>query len=356
MQNQGCGGTLVGDKYVITAAHCTAGQSTSDLKVVVGETNLAVTNDTQRFVMDVLVIKQHPGYDSSTLSNDICVLELSSAVDLTSFPHIKPACLPYSSQITDFVGQSAVVSGWGAIGSGLALNSHLHEVSVEVYGNSNCGTHSTAMSSDMFCAGAMEGGKDSCQGDSGGPLIASDPNNSGALTLIGVVSWGNGCADVNAPGVYSDVPYFMQDGWLMQQLTDLNTCSAPGASPVSSSTSAPATTTTNTAITSTTTLTTSTTTLTTSTTTLTTSTTTLTTSTTTVSCPMQGNSYPRLALIKQIKRTQSPSACKTLCKNNPDCDYWAYLPNNKAARRKCRLFHVTFKSKNKWVSGELTTC
>merc|ERR1712127_1131033 len=139
-----------------------------------------------------------------------------------------------------------------------------------------------------------------------------------------------------------------QDGWLMQQLTDLNTCSAPGASPVSSSTSAPATTTTKTAITSTTTLTTSTTTLTTSTTTLTTS--------TTVSCPMQGNSYPRLALIKQIKRTQSPSACKTLCKNNTDCDYWAYLPNNKAARRKCRLFHVTFKSKNKWVSGELTTC
>ena len=226
-QNQGCGGTLISDRHVVTAAHCTNGQSHSNLKVVIGETTLAISDDTLRFVSAVAVIKQHPGYDPSTTANDICVLELVETVDLNLYPHIKPACLPYASTIADFIGQTAVVSGWGAVGSGDSLTSHLHEVNVEVYGNSNCGIHTNAMTSDMFCAGDMEGGKDSCQGDSGGPLIASDPNNNGALTLIGVVSWGYGCAGVNAPGVYADVPYFMQDGWLMQQLTGLNTCAPP---------------------------------------------------------------------------------------------------------------------------------
>ena len=113
----------------------------------------------------------------------------------------------------------------------------------------------------------------------------------------------------------------MQDGWLMQQLTDLNTCHAPGQAPTTTTTNPPATTT-----------------------------------TTTVSCPMKTKSYPKLTVIKTVKRTKNSTACKTLCENNIDCDYWSFLPNNKVAKRRCRLFHVTFKRNDKWTSGELTTC
>jgi len=151
------------------------------------------------------------------------------------YPNIKPACLPFCTRYTDpfFVGNTAIVSGWGTIGSGQNSVSNLNEVEVEVFSKSNCGDHTTLMTPDMFCVGAMEGGKDSCQGDSGGPLVSQDSDNNGFYSLIGVVSWGIGCADQNKPGVYADVLSFMQDGWLQSQMADLETCSppAPAVSP-----------------------------------------------------------------------------------------------------------------------------
>ncbi|KAF5266057.1 hypothetical protein FOXYS1_3125, partial [Fusarium oxysporum] len=57
----------------------------------------------------------------------------------------------------------------------------------------------SAITNQMFCAGVSSGGKDSCQGDSGGPIVDS------SKTLIGAVSWGNGCARPNYSGVYASV-------------------------------------------------------------------------------------------------------------------------------------------------------
>merc|ERR1711994_966513 len=93
--------------------------------------------------------------------------------------------------------------------------------------------------------GLKEGGKDACQGDSGGPLVASDPMKYGAMSLIGVVSWGYGCAGVDALGIYAEVSHFT--AWLNQQMPDLNTCpsyaegttSSPSPSPTPTPTSTP---------------------------------------------------------------------------------------------------------------------
>ena len=210
---------MVGTEYVITAAHCTAGASPSNIMVQIGDTSLATTFEATSMTVAVSQIIDHPDYDATTLDNDISVLKLATPVPLNTMPNIKPACLPSAG--STFPG-SAVVSGWGTINSGGYLNSWLHEVNITIFEDGNCGSMNSQMTDAMMCAGLMAGGKDSCQGDSGGPLVAEDPANGNALSLVGVVSWGFGCADADSLGIYAEVSHFT--GWLQQVMPDLNTC------------------------------------------------------------------------------------------------------------------------------------
>ena len=206
VMSQGCGATLVSDKYVVTAAHCTAGSEAGDLSVLVGDTILNGENGDTSFIINVVNIKQHEGYDSQATRNDIALLELEHTVNLTAYPNIKPICLP--GRYKTYGDQLGVVSGWGTVGSGLSLNAHLHEVTVSIYNDGECGAMAGYMTEDMICAGLRSGGKDSCQGDSGGPLVVWDNIIIRGVVeqrafLIGVVSRGYECALMNSPGIYT---------------------------------------------------------------------------------------------------------------------------------------------------------
>merc|ERR1711902_356426 len=109
---------------------------------------------------------------------------------------VSPACLP-SDVSQDFAGQEATVSGWGTLSSGGNQPTVLNEVDVTVTSNADCDSaYDGGITSNMICA--ADPGKDSCQGDSGGPMVVEE--TSGRFSLVGVVSWGYGCAMAQYPG------------------------------------------------------------------------------------------------------------------------------------------------------------
>ncbi|KAL4866240.1 hypothetical protein BDV12DRAFT_199305 [Aspergillus spectabilis] len=189
-----CGGSIISNQYVVTAAHCTDGASASSLSIRAGSSS-ASSGGT---VVQVSAIAQNPDYDAASTNNDISVLTL--AEELTFGSGIAAVDLATADPSA---GSIATTSGWGALSEGGSVSSTLQYVDIPIVSNSECSSAYSGfneITDAMICAGEEEGGEDACQGDSGGPLVADG-------TLVGVVSWGNGCARPGYPGVYSSVAY-----------------------------------------------------------------------------------------------------------------------------------------------------
>jgi len=189
-----CGGSLVREDWVVTAAHCVQGESASSIEVIIGLHNVGGTSGAQsRNVAEIIV---HPQYSGNSLNNDYALLRLSSPI--TDFEPIQLA----TDTAHDEEPVMSTTMGWGATSSGGSSSAYLLEVDVPI--DDSCGNYSNSeITNHMVCAGYQNGGADSCQGDSGGPLIMT--NDDGEYELIGIVSWGYGCADAGYPGVYSKI-------------------------------------------------------------------------------------------------------------------------------------------------------
>ncbi|MFI5914769.1 S1 family peptidase [Dactylosporangium sp. NPDC051541] len=193
--SMGCGGALYSSRLVLTAAHCVSrtGANTS-ITATLGAVDL---QSSTRITVKSNYVYRAPGYNGN--GKDWALIRLAT-------PVTGLATLPIAQNTTYNTGTFTIV-GWGAATEGGGQQRYLLKATVPYVPDATCdNAYPDLVPSDELCAGYTSGGVDTCQGDSGGPMFRRDAQN--AWIQVGIVSWGNGCARPNYPGVYTEVSTF----------------------------------------------------------------------------------------------------------------------------------------------------
>ncbi|KAM4722417.1 transmembrane protease serine 6 [Rhinophrynus dorsalis] len=206
-----CGGTLVADRWILSAAHCFTPESFSSPEVwtvYLGKTRLSRSSQNElSFKVTRLIL--HPFHDEDSHDYDVALVLLDHPVPLTS-PLVQPICLPASTHVFPS-GSLCWITGWGSVSENGPTSDTLQKVDVELISQDICSElYRYQISPRMLCAGYRDGSKDACQGDSGSPLVCKDP--SGRWFQAGLVSWGAGCGIPRYFGVYSRLTRLV--GWI----------------------------------------------------------------------------------------------------------------------------------------------
>ncbi|CAG2057579.1 unnamed protein product [Timema podura] len=255
-----CGATLLNHKYVLTASHCVHGFHREKITVRLLDHQRDIATETQTIDRKVVAIIMHRKYNDVNFNNDIAILKLDREVEIVG--KLRPVCLPALGK--SFTGYEGLVTGWGVTAQNGPVSQVLNEVRVPIMSNDDCKKSDYGerrITENMMCAGYPDGKKDSCQacrgfvlrprqlrqngplvgqcgdslpiccpdaradklGDSGGPLHIV---NKTIHHIVGVVSWGEGCAQPRHPGVYTRVNRYLS--WIKHHTQDSCYCSYDG--------------------------------------------------------------------------------------------------------------------------------
>lgn len=223
-----CGGALLSRRFVVTAAHCflQSGHNPNDVEVRLGEHNITAT-ESYEVTMQIAEMIPHPNYDQPTYDSDILLLRLQQPVVYSDY--IIPICIPSELRGERLIqpGKRGYAAGWGRTEhseTAADFSDVLRRARLSITDHQRCGEqHTHVITNNMFCAiggNRRNGVRDSCSGDSGGPFIVKEEERN---YLVGIVSWGIGCANINFPGVYTRVGRFRH--WILEHINnDLQTC------------------------------------------------------------------------------------------------------------------------------------